>query len=69
MRADVRGRYRVGPLSVRLTDPFAVSTTVKTRKARRTPRPCLLWNVVLQALAVNQGGAMLRLLTTVFIID
>lgn len=30
VRADVRGRYRLGPLSVRLTDPFGLSSVTRS---------------------------------------
>ena len=30
VRADVRGRYRIGPLSVRLTDPFGLSSVTRS---------------------------------------
>ena len=33
VRADVRGRYRLGPLSVRLTDPFGLSSVTRSFSA------------------------------------
>ena len=38
VRAEVRGRYRVGPLSVRLTDPFGLCELTRSFAEHRRPR-------------------------------
>jgi len=53
VRADVRGRYRVGPLSVRLTDPFGLCEL--TRSFASTD-DLVVTPVVAQLPAVHLGG-------------
>jgi uncharacterized protein (DUF58 family) len=53
VRADVRGRYRVGPLSVRLTDPFGL---VELTRAFSTTDDLVVTPVVTALPNVRLGG-------------